>query len=228
MMDGLYSALQQYPTHRQQQTTPQKTLHMVKNDRMAGSVPAWKTTSTNSVETSLSRAAAAAEIKTLPQNALSYKAPAFPAKKAQTEAFGFGDLVDMVNPLHHIPIVGNFYRELTGDEIKPIGKIMGGAIFGGPLGAAAGLVNLVAEQETGKDITENAIAFVTSGNAPHWRSHDTILNQTPETRLAAAHTKTQENMPGNLLAFVDMKAQPEIVIQRSAPRQPITQMRFNS
>ena len=49
---------------------------------------------------------------------------------------GFADLLDMVNPLQHIPVIGSIYRQISGDEIRPIIKIAGGALFGGPLGAA--------------------------------------------------------------------------------------------
>ena len=66
--------------------------------------------------------------------------------------FGFGDLVDMVNPLHHVPLLGNLYREVTGDEIRDISKIMGGAVYGGPAGAASGVINAAVKEETGSDI----------------------------------------------------------------------------
>lgn len=49
----------------------------------------------------------------------------------------FADVIDIVNPLQHIPIVSTFYRKLTGDKIDPAMRIAGGALFGGPLGALA-------------------------------------------------------------------------------------------
>ncbi len=53
-----------------------------------------------------------------------------------SDGFTFRDLIDLVNPLHHIPVVGQVYRRLTGDVIDPAMRIAGGALFGGPLGAA--------------------------------------------------------------------------------------------
>ncbi|MGR9091340.1 MAG: hypothetical protein ACU85U_12245 [Gammaproteobacteria bacterium] len=47
----------------------------------------------------------------------------------------FADVIDIVNPLQHIPVVSTFYRKLTGDTIDPAMRIAGGALFGGPLGA---------------------------------------------------------------------------------------------
>ena len=62
------------------------------------------------------------------------------------KGFGFLDLIDVVNPLHHIPVVGHIYRKLSGDSINPAMRIGGGALFGGPLGAAFAAGGLVLEQ----------------------------------------------------------------------------------
>jgi len=56
----------------------------------------------------------------------------------------FGDVLDVINPLHHIPLVGNVYRKLSGDTIAPAARIGGGALFGGPLGAAVAAATVVA------------------------------------------------------------------------------------
>ncbi|MEA1949712.1 MAG: hypothetical protein U9N83_20755 [Thermodesulfobacteriota bacterium] len=45
----------------------------------------------------------------------------------------------MINPLHHIPIIGNIYRAVTADEIKAPARILGGGI----IGAVAWVVNAV-------------------------------------------------------------------------------------
>ena len=51
---------------------------------------------------------------------------------------GFSDLVDIINPLQHIPIVSNIYRAMTGDTISAAGQMIGGMLFGGPIGFLAG------------------------------------------------------------------------------------------
>jgi hypothetical protein len=59
------------------------------------------------------------------------------------KGLSFRDLLDIVNPLQHIPGVSQLYRKLSGDEIKPSMELAGGALFGGPIGvafAAAGLL----------------------------------------------------------------------------------------
>ena len=55
------------------------------------------------------------------------------------ESFGFFDFLDIINPLQHIPIVGTIYRHITGDEIGVVAQVAGGALFGGAIGAAAGV-----------------------------------------------------------------------------------------
>lgn len=72
----------------------------------------------------------------------------------------FNDFVDIVNPLQHIPIVSTIYRDITGDEIKPPARVMGGALYGGPIGAASAMANVIVEDQTGLDIGENLYAMV--------------------------------------------------------------------
>ena len=74
------------------------------------------------------------------------------------DEYSFGDIIDMINPLQHLPVIGTLYRKLTGDAIKPMSDIIGGAIFGGPVGAVASTMNVVVKSTTGKDIAENAFA----------------------------------------------------------------------
>ncbi len=75
------------------------------------------------------------------------------------DAFSFGDVIDMINPLQHLPVIGALYRKFTGDTIKPMSNIIGGAIFGGPIGAVSSTVNAVVKSTTGRDIAENAFAM---------------------------------------------------------------------
>lgn len=60
----------------------------------------------------------------------------------EKKGFGFGDFLDMINPLHHIPVVGQVYRAVTGDTISDKARLAGGGLFAGPLGIgiAAGTI----------------------------------------------------------------------------------------
>lgn len=72
----------------------------------------------------------------------------------------FADLVDIVNPLQHIPIVSSIYRRLTGDTIDPVPRIAGSGLLWGPIGVAVAAVNAIVEWATGKDMGDHAIAFL--------------------------------------------------------------------
>lgn len=83
------------------------------------------------------------------------------------DGFGFGDLLDIVNPFQHLPVISNIYRDLTGDSIGGLANVVGGTIFGGPVGGGVALANEVVKSDTGKTITEHAFNAVetSSGQA---------------------------------------------------------------
>ncbi|WP_425407115.1 hypothetical protein [Hwanghaeella sp.] len=91
----------------------------------------------------------------------------------------FGDLLDIVNPLQHLPVVGAVYRSVTGDEASPGAKMAGGAIYGGPLGFASAMINNAIEEHTGDDVMGHMLAMVGLGN-------ETGENLTDGTALADA------------------------------------------
>jgi len=72
----------------------------------------------------------------------------------------FEAVKDTLNPLQHIPVVGNLYRRMTGDEIDAVPRILGGTLFLGIGGFVSGLVNAVLQNETGKDMGSHALAMV--------------------------------------------------------------------
>ena len=77
--------------------------------------------------------------------------------------YGFKDVLDVVNPLHHIPLVNTIYQSATGDEIKPMSRIIGGSLFGGPVGAIASTINTISEMRTGEDLSNRALKMVGMG-----------------------------------------------------------------
>lgn len=100
------------------------------NDRLSGSIPVWS------------------NFKSFVENI------ADPAKENSKKAsFGVADVIDIVNPLHHIPIVSNLYQSATGDTISSVAQIVGGGLFGGPVGAlvSMGLVAYRSSQGTGQE-----------------------------------------------------------------------------
>ncbi|MEC8776443.1 MAG: hypothetical protein VXX79_16545, partial [Pseudomonadota bacterium] len=77
---------------------------------------------------------------------------------------GLADLIDVINPLQHIPVVSSIYRAITGDEISPAARLAGGALFGGPIGLAGAYVSGVVEDATDTSIGEIVIAAFSRGD----------------------------------------------------------------
>jgi hypothetical protein len=78
----------------------------------------------------------------------------------------FGELLSALNPLQHIPVVGSVYREITGETLHPIARVIGGALIGGPLGLVASAFNSMIEQATGKDLGAQALALIMPDATP--------------------------------------------------------------
>ena len=139
----------------------QPILKMKKNARMGGSTPVWEkpTTEQEKINQRLNMAGEKSYESAIGTAAFAGNDTAQSSKSG--EPFGFDDLVDMINPLHHIPVIGHVYRETSGDDIRGFSKIMGGAVFGGAAGAAGSVVNVAVEEETGRDLLGNAqMAFL--------------------------------------------------------------------
>jgi hypothetical protein len=85
------------------------------------------------------------------------------------DGFTFGDVIDIVNPLQHIPIISSIYRKVTGDTIAPAMEIAGGALFGGPLGAAISVVTTAFQSYT-QDKAES-----TDPDSPYMENESTAI-----------------------------------------------------
>jgi hypothetical protein len=82
-------------------------------------------------------------------------------------SFSFKDILDMLNPLQHLPIISTLYRAFTGEGIGGVARIIGGAIYGRAGGIASmvsSVVNAVFGAVTGKDIGERVYAAVFGGS----------------------------------------------------------------
>lgn len=79
------------------------------------------------------------------------------------DGFSFATVLDIVNPLQHIPVVSTVYQKLTGDVASPGANIVGGALFGGPVGLALATLDSSLKGETGKDMGGHVLALFDSG-----------------------------------------------------------------
>lgn len=90
----------------------------------------------------------------------------FEAEAKDPTRVGAADVLDVINPLQHLPLISSLYRELTGDQIKPGARMIGDTAFGGGVGLASGAVNAAVQHETGRDVGETVVAALTSSEAP--------------------------------------------------------------
>ncbi|MCR6629451.1 MAG: hypothetical protein NVV74_04990 [Magnetospirillum sp.] len=91
----------------------------------------------------------------------------------------FWDVLDIINPLQHIPIVNDIYQELTGDKIGVGARLVGGTLFGGPIGLVASAVDCMVEESTGQDMGGHMLALF-KDDAP------AAPGDTPATMVASA------------------------------------------
>lgn len=101
-------------------------------------------------------------------------AAAVASARDSSSDFSFGDFLDIINPLQHIPVVSTLYRALTGDEIGTPEKIAGDTLYGGILGGGAigggvlsffsSVADCAFKAVTGKDVGDTVLAFLTGGD----------------------------------------------------------------
>lgn len=77
----------------------------------------------------------------------------------QDEGF-FHHLLDVVNPLQHLPVVGTIYRAITGEHIGPVEKIAGDTLYGGLWGAVSSVADVAFEGLTGKSVEDTVLGWL--------------------------------------------------------------------
>ena len=78
----------------------------------------------------------------------------------------FKDILDTVNPLQHIPIVSNIYQSVSGETPSTASKLAGGALFGGPIGFFASLLDSIFQSATGADMAGHLVATIKGEELP--------------------------------------------------------------
>jgi hypothetical protein len=76
----------------------------------------------------------------------------------QDEGF-FHHLLDVVNPLQHLPVIGTIYRAITGEHIGPVEKIAGDTLYGGLWGAVSSIADVALESITGKSAEDTVLGW---------------------------------------------------------------------
>jgi hypothetical protein len=145
-------------------------------------------------------------------------APDLPA--APGEEVTFSDFLSVLNPLQHIPVVSSIYRWVTGDTIKPAARVIGGALYGGPIGLATAAFNAIVEQVKGADIGAQALALVLpDGRGPAAQPAPQIAAAAPAKEEAAPATEA-DHAAANLSALQQFAADLKIATPERTEAKP--------
>lgn len=176
------------------------------NERTAGPVPTFGTMVHGNAPFTQSYAPAEGS-----KPDIAYEAPA-----ESESGFGFLDVVDIINPLQHLPVIGTLYRKFTGDVIGPVASVIGGALFGGPVGAASSLANMAVKEGTGRDVGENLLAMAGFGS-PLPEKKTTLSYDKP----VPAVTNNLQDLPGTTLAVANLSLTRDGHKNFAALKQPV-------
>ena len=85
---------------------------------------------------------------------------------SDTDELSFGDVLSALNPLQYLPVIGTIYRAITGDRppegARIGGTLLAGALMGGPIGFAIGVIGVIVQKVTGIDLDSLAKEAVAS------------------------------------------------------------------
>ena len=142
----------------------------------------------------------------IPSGVLAAPASAAPASTASSDddGFSFDDLVDMVNPLQHIPVVSTIYRAITGNQMNTAPKILGDTLYGGITGFVGSVADTIFEKVTGKSVGDTVLGFVEDIFSP---DKPAVADATPPSTAAPSNS---------LVAYV-----PTLSTADAAPSSPL-------
>ncbi len=159
-------------------------------------------------------------------------APDAAAPQTADKSSVFDSLLDIVNPLQHLPIVSTLYRASSGDQIGDFEQIAGDTLYGGPFGLVTSLADLAFKDFTGKNIGDTVLAMLTgdssvapavqvaangaSSQTPPAASAETPASR-PPTPLASL-ASARQSAPSSLAVSVQTAASPDLQALQDAIR----------
>ena len=133
------------------------------------------------------------------------------------DGFSFFDLIDVVNPLHHIPVIGPMYREFSGDTIDPLPRITGSTLFFGPLGAGLSVADVVLEEATGKDAGAHMLAMLRGGDGTTQTAENAFSQSANKTTAQLGATGTDADDPVAAWARAELAFRDKLAADRGLP-----------
>jgi hypothetical protein len=107
------------------------------------------------------------------------------------------DVLDTLNPLQQLPVVGEIYRSLTGDKISGLARVAGGFLYGGVAGGlTAAMVAAYAEAHDGNSPAEQIIAAITTDSSKVVPVTDQQNTGAPAVKSAPVEIVAAQTIPG--------------------------------
>ena len=128
----------------------------------------------------------------------------------------FWDFVDIINPLQHIPVVGSVYRELTGDSIKGVSRVIGGGLYGSIVGMVAAIGSAIVEDATGKDPGGHLIALFKDDESETPAVQPTAVAQAPAVPTAPVPAAPAQAAPAQV-AMAEPATAGDVLMPAAAP-----------
>lgn len=79
--------------------------------------------------------------------------------QASDEGLSFDEVLNSLNPLHHVPIVSTIYQAVSGEKIGIGPRMIAATILGGPVGLIIAGIAAFIEEMSGGTIAEHAVAL---------------------------------------------------------------------
>lgn len=112
------------------------------------------------------------------------------AESGEKKESFFQHILDVINPLQHLPIIGTIYRAATGERLDPVEKIAGDALYGGLWGAVTAVADVAFEAITGKSVEDTVMAWFKGGSSSR---------QVATAKLSPSHIQVLQSLPSGEL-----------------------------
>ncbi len=130
--------------------------------------------------------------------------------------FNLADIIDVINPLQNFPVIGSIYRYFSGDEISGTARVIGGAIYGGPLGLLLAASNAIyAQEHNDKDFGEVIIAEMRGENDDQKQTQIASESTAEQNTTASDSADESPATPANIAELPEAEAAAPMILPAS-------------